>query len=409
VFGVTHTDRPPNADRGAIERVAAWLTERFELSRSAAQNVRSMEGLRGLAVFLVFFVHFGSQVGIYLPAGSAAAHLASALKTMGNAGVDLFFVLSGYLIYGKLISRPQPFLTFMRRRVERIYPTFIAVFVLYVVFSFLRPSEDKIPHSILHGGAYLVANFFLLPGLAPIQPLITQAWSLSYEIFFYLALPIVIAVTALRAWNSIPRILLFLALTAGWVVYCSIEGGHVRLIMFVSGMILYEVIRNRLLPAPPGWMGVVLPAAGLGLLLAPMDGAAGFSFKIVGLFVCFFVLCHVCFAGGTAIVTRVTQWTPARWFGNMSYSYYLMHGLALKAFFICLAVVLPTTTHNQALFPLLLPIVFAVSLVPSAVLFLAVERPFSLSPALEKRAAVETGGLEPAAASEQPGDRPVVV
>ena len=392
----------------ALTELGPWLAERFELSRGAAHNVRTMEGLRGYAVFLVFFVHFGSQIAGYLPAHSATSDIAASLKTMGNAGVDLFFVLSGYLIYGKLISRPQPFLTFMRRRVERIYPTFIAVFALYVIFSYLRPSEDKIPHSFLHGLGYLAANFFLLPGLFPINAMITQAWSLSYEIFFYLAIPLVVMLTGMRVWNPRTRIALFLLVTVAFVIYCSAEGGHVRLIMFVSGIFLYEVIRNRLWAAPPQLLAPLAVLGGLALLNAPLTGAAGFSLKICALFVAFFVLCHVCFVHPSAWVSRLLSLTPIRWFGNMSYSYYLMHGLALKAVFIVLARVVHHPGHSQLWFWAVLPCVFVLSIIPSAGLFLLVERPFSLSPALEKRSARETGGDEPALPVEAPPPTPKV-
>ena len=396
--------RHATAPQRPTASVMPWLRERFELSRGAAHNVGAMEGLRGLAVFLVFFVHYGSVGAVYIPAHSLTGDIAAALKTMGNAGVDLFFVLSGYLIYGKLISRPQPFLSFMRRRIERIYPTFIAVFLIYIVFSVVRPADDKIPHHFLAGAGYLAANFFLLPGLLPITNLITQAWSLSYEIFFYLAIPAVITLTGMRAWGSRTRIAFFLTLTAAFTVYCSVAGGHVRLIMFVSGIVLYEVIRRGLFRAPPsGTVALIAVAGGLALLNAPFSGAAGYSIKISALFVCFFILCHVCFTLPDALVTRLMRLEPMRWFGNMSYSYYLMHGLVLKALFIALAVVIPTTTHDSALFWLLLPVAFAVSIVPSAGLFLAVERPFSLSPALEKRAARETAGDEPAIISDAPG------
>ena len=392
------TANPTNA--GAETRVLSgvnrWLEERFELSRGAGHNVRSMEGLRGLAVFLVFFVHYGAQMAIYLPAHSTTTSIAHALQTAGAAGVDLFFVLSGYLIYGKIISRPQPFLTFIRRRIERIYPTFIAVFAIYVLFSFLHPADDKIPHSLPQGLAYLAANFFLLPGLFPITAMITQAWSLSYELFFYLAIPLLVTTLMMRRWAARARIAFFLAISILFVLYCSVEGGHVRLIMFVSGIVLYEVLRNRIWPAPPSFIGPIAFLAGLIVLVLPLSGAAGYSLQICALFVAFFLLCHVCFGEPAALATRVMSLPPIRWFGNMSYSYYLFHGLVLKALFLILPHIIPVADGSQALYWLMLPFVFVATVIPSTVLFVLVERPFSLSPALEKRAARETGGDEPA-------------
>ena len=108
-----------------------WLTQKFELSRGGdASNLRAMEGLRGFAVSLVFLVHYVTLVQPWLQGNGAILRLSSALHTVGNTGVDLFFVLSGYLIYGSLISRAQPFARFMSRRITRIYPTFLVVFAL---------------------------------------------------------------------------------------------------------------------------------------------------------------------------------------------------------------------------------------------------------------------------------------
>src|SRR5262244_2354960 len=87
-----------------------WLAERFELTRGdKGHNVGSMEGLRGFAVFLVFLVHYVTLIDPWIASASSLASFARALHSIGNAGVDLFFVLSGYLIYGSLISRYQPF------------------------------------------------------------------------------------------------------------------------------------------------------------------------------------------------------------------------------------------------------------------------------------------------------------
>jgi exopolysaccharide production protein ExoZ len=70
--------------------------------------------------------------------------------------------------------------------------------------------------------------------------------------------------------------------------------------------------------------------------------------------------------------------------GNMSYSYYLIHGLALKAAFM----VLP----SSQMFLVLLPLAFALTLIPSMALFLLVERPLSLAPA--KAAPVAPVGVQ---------------
>ena len=371
--------------------VLEWLTQKFELSRGGgAHSVRPMEGLRGFAVFLVFLVHYVTLVRPWVETGSSLSTFASALHTIGNSGVDLFFVLSGYLIYGSLISRPQQFLRFMSRRVERIYPAFIVVFVAYVVMSFALPAENKIPGPVSEGLIYLVQNLLLLPGLFPIQPMITVAWSLSYEMFYYLAVPLVIKILALRDRSTIFRVTFFSCVAGITAIYCGVYGGHVRLIMFISGILLHEAIYSRCIATPHGFLGLFALVFGLLATLLPITGSIGSALKISILFASFFVLCLVCFRDPSVWLAQGFSWTPLRWLGNMSYSYYLLHGLALKAGFLALALVLPTSNHGYWLFLALLPTMFILTLFPTTLLFLTVERPFSLLPNRTERTGSES-------------------
>lgn len=357
-----------------------WLTQRFELSRGgSAHNVRPMEGLRGFAVFLVFLVHYNTLVKPWILGDPFLLMLSGVLHTIGNTGVDLFFVLSGYLIYGSLISRTQLFSRFMSRRIKRIYPAFIAVFSIYVILSFVFPVENKIPTPLIMGLIYLAENFLLLPGLFPIEPMITVAWSLSYEMFYYMAIPIIIELFRLRESSVFFRVLLFLSLTIVIIFYCAIYGGHVRLIMFLCGIMLYETISNKYVPALHSVIGLIALGLGLGVMLLPIAGFVGFIIKISILFIAFFILCLVCFRNPTALLPSAFSFTPLRWLGNMSYSYYLLHGLVLKAGFLVLAVLLPGASNGFWLFWILLPVMFVLTLIPTMVLFLVVERPFSLT------------------------------
>src|SRR5205085_10581970 len=143
-------------------RVFQFLTKRFELSREIqGANLRTMEGMRGFAVALVFLTHFCTLIAPSLKQAPELAEFAVAVHAIGNTGVDLFFVLSGYLIYKSLLEREQNFFGFMWRRIRRIYPAFLAVFAVYWVLSFVFPRESSIPADapIL----YLAENLLLLP------------------------------------------------------------------------------------------------------------------------------------------------------------------------------------------------------------------------------------------------------
>lgn len=350
-----------------------------------------MEGLRGFAVFLVFLVHFVALAKPWISSSPSFIEFTKSLHTIGNTGVDLFFVLSGYLIYGSLLSRRQQFLRFISRRIVRIYPAFAVVFVAYIILSFVFPAENKIPSPTTDGIIYLVKNFLLLPGLFPIEPMITVAWSLSYEMFYYLVTPLVIQLFRFRDRSAILRTTFFLSISLLTVIYCALNGWHVRLIMFISGIVLYETMNRRCVTSPPSTLGLLALLVGLLSTLMPLDGSAGSALKVSILFVAFFALCLVCFRNPSSWLPRTFSWTPLRWLGNMSYSYYLIHGLALKAGFLALSMLAPTASYGPWLFWVLLPPMFVLTLIPSTALFLLVERPFSLAPRRVKTNL--TGGL----------------
>jgi exopolysaccharide production protein ExoZ len=365
---------------GVVDIHMRSIANRFELARDGGRkHVLSMEGLRGFAVFLVFLVHYASLIEPWLTAGAATAGVVDAIHTIGNAGVDLFFVLSGFLIYGSLIRRETPFLPYMRQRVTRIYPAFTVVFALYVALSFAMPSQSKIPAGAFAGGIYLLQNFLLLPGLFPIEAMITVAWSLSYEMFYYIVLPATILVFGLRQRRPQWRVGFFLAVAVVIVLVCALVGGPIRLVMFIAGILLVEAMGSGRLPVARSVVAMAVLFAGLATTLVKIPGAAGAVVHSVILAATFFTLCFCCFKHPDAPLTRAFTWTPMRWLGNMSYSYYLLHGLALKAGFMALGKLMPATANEPLFFLAMLVPMFVLTLIPTTLLFLFVERPFSLA------------------------------
>jgi exopolysaccharide production protein ExoZ len=359
--------------------ISARARDLFEVSRNQRSTILSMEGLRGFAVLLVFFAHYVTQVAPWMQEGSVTARIAEHIRSLGHMGVDLFFVLSGYLLYGALIRRQRSITDFLAKRAARIYPTFLFVFGLYVVLSYTFPAESKLPTSSLATFIYLAQNLLFLPGMVKIEPLIVVSWSLSYEFFYYLAMPLFISALSLRNWAPARRLWLFAAISVIGFGYYFFTTGHIRLLMFVGGILLYEIQSQKRLRVPR-WSGTVaLVIAVVALAVFKHAQMAGW-FRYTTLFVCLSWLCLECFtvSGGTE---RVFSLTPLRWLGNASYSYYLIHGLALKAFFFAFAKVHSPSGNEDLLFWALIPAVFAVTVVVSVVLYLGVERPLSLQTA----------------------------
>ncbi len=144
---------------------AGWrrqqLANIYELGNAVGNNAKRnlpMEGLRGLAVLLVFFVHYHSLLNHWLSPESRTYAFSYFMWSIGNSGVDLFFVLSGYLIYGAVISKRVHYASFMKRRIERIYPTFLCVLAIYLVLSALFPAENKIPARASEAAIYILQN-----------------------------------------------------------------------------------------------------------------------------------------------------------------------------------------------------------------------------------------------------------
>jgi exopolysaccharide production protein ExoZ len=366
-----------------------WLVDRLELSRGGAENMLPMEGLRGVAVFLVFLVHFATLAEPWFASVQWIASLIYGLHAVGNTGVDLFFVLSGYLIYATLMRRPQPFLAVMTRRLRRIYPAFLVVFAVYLVLGFALPSLNKLPTTDL--ATWLIANLLLLPGLFPITPLITVAWSLSYELFFYLLIPIVIAGMQLRTWSAQHRIAGLVTVSGLLFAYWATTGGHPRLAMFLAGMLLYELLGATRWRPPAS---LALLAAGVAVLLkvVPTADSLGFTMKTLALFIGFGLLSWACIAQPKSWLGCGLSWAPLRWLGNISYSYYLAHSLGLHAGFMIAKAVLPAGRWGLVGGVLLLPATFALTLVPSLLLYLAIERPLSLVPRDGRRRVLEATG-----------------
>jgi peptidoglycan/LPS O-acetylase OafA/YrhL len=150
------------------------------------------------------------------------------------------------------------------------------------------------------------------------------------------------------------------------------------MVMFLAGVLLFEYLANRNRTLVSSWVGLPALLVGLGSTLLPYYGVLSMPLRALLLFVGFGLSCYAVFRFPLSGFARALSWTPLRWLGNMSYSYYLLHGLALKASFLAISNAIPTGRIGPVLFWPGLPVLFVATLLPSAVLFLLVEQPFSL-------------------------------
>lgn len=350
---------------------AGGLARLFEPGQGQPDRLLPMEGLRGVAVILVFFVHYGAL--LRMATGGAPPAPGRALEAFGHVGVDLFFALSGLLIHGAMLRRPRPYGAFLARRIQRLYPAFLVVFALHLAAALLSHTRAGLPPPGWDMAPFLLANLLFLPGIFDIRAVVVVAWSLSYEMAFYLTLPPLLAVLRWRRWPLAWRLAV---LVAAVLAVGALGWQHARFAMFGCGMLLAEllpVLAPRLRAA--GWLDALAIGAAAALLLG--QPAAGPLLPC--LFGTGFLVCLAAF-GRSGPVARALSLRPLRWLGNMSYAYYLAHGFALMVFFVLLQAPLAGQPAGPLWWLLLAP-AFATTLAGGAALYLLVERPFSILPA----------------------------
>jgi exopolysaccharide production protein ExoZ len=139
----------------------------------------SVQCLRAIAALAVVLYHTQllwkdlQQPGSFSPFG------------MGYLGVDLFFVISGFIITHTSraqLGRPGLFASFLRKRFLRIYPMYWLCLSLVMVYIALRQGAGPAPGGVFQPGTVL-ANVFLVPSDFKF---LSDSWSLSHEIYFYL-------------------------------------------------------------------------------------------------------------------------------------------------------------------------------------------------------------------------------
>lgn len=362
-----------------LDRAAAAA---YELQGHSKGWMQSIEGLRGLGAFMVFLVHYATLVKPWVPEDSVTFGINETLFSIGNVGVDVFFAISGFLIYGMLIGRERPILPYAKRRVARIYPVFLAVMLLYTALSVALPDQSKIPAETAEATWYLVANYLLLPGILDIDPMITVAWSLSYEMFFYLVMPLILPIFRLRELSAKVRVAFWFAL---WIIVYLTVPQHFRASMFIAGIMVYETAQviKRERPAPvitlfalAAFAGVLAFKTSIHFDIVTFQNAG--RVNQVMLFAACYLLCIAVFCKD-GWLSRFFSRRYLRYFGNISYSFYLIHGLTLKFFFLVLGFLLPAETYAGPIwFWLLFLPAFGAACFVSTGLFLLVERPFSL-------------------------------
>lgn len=293
-------------------------------------HVPALDGVRGIALLIVM-----------------AAHTQPQLLRGGNIGVDLFFVLSGFLITSILlrehastgtISIPK----FYGRRALRLFPALFVMVVIVVAYTWaFLPS--MLETTVANAKAVLLYywNWYAAFEWGPQTPNYRHLWSLSVEEQFYIGWPLILLLTLDR-----PRI--FLAL----LVFGIVAPAAGRIMLWERGPSLHLYFRtdlrfdNLMWGAGAAWivfhrrsipfMTVLGAAAFVAFLVMARFDLLSNGFLYLGGYSLIGLMGALIVASGVAATPRwlgaVLEFRPLQWTGKISYGLYLWH---VPIFHVC--------------------------------------------------------------------------
>ncbi len=262
-------------------------------------KLQTIQALRGLAALLVVIYHTRSLEGLSITGlGASESPLVGGLFENGYAGVDLFFVISGFIMVWVTQGQPAHFRTsleFLFARIGRIYPiwwAFAGIMTGYMVLAHgLNPNGGG--WDVISRGApltpYLLNSFFLLP--QPDFPVLGVGWTLIHEVYFYVVFTLILLLSR-RFW---PLVLLAWGVT---VVAGSLAG--------LSGPFAGTIVMLLFYPMT---MEFIFGAAAALMVTSGIQWRPGLLLLVAALW----LLGAMCFQG---IETDATlQWGRVVWFG----------------------------------------------------------------------------------------------
>ena len=229
-------------------------------------QIRSIQILRATAALSVAFGHLQSE-SLSMPA-AAASHFRPILLDLTGAGVDLFFIISGFvMVYAShdLFESAAGGRIFLRRRIARIVPLYWLTTTIFLATMLL------LPHAISSArptSFEIVKSYFFIPyahaGTDDIRPIYKLGWTLNYEMFFYFVFAALLFLPMRWALSSIAA--LFLALVAMGVILSPAAGPvafwtHPIILEFVMGALLAAVFLRGQRLSP--WLAFLLLLSGL--------------------------------------------------------------------------------------------------------------------------------------------------
>lgn len=344
------------------------------LTHSGESRYASIDGLRGYLAFGVF-VHHSIITWIFLRTGVVDFPPSNFYSQLGQGSVALFFMITGFLFWNRLLTqgRQHDWLAFAVSRVFRLYPLYLPLMlIVFVTVFYLQGWELK------ESGVRLLGQ--ILAWLTFDRPDVNQyhqtgmlisnvTWTLGYEVFFYLALPLAGMVFIYRgSWLQV-----VLCLIGIYALYQLIGWEHSLkkhfLASFLGGIgAAYWIRRPNLVAWGQTRLAGIVALVALAVAFTAFDRA--FSLRPLLLMSLFFVIV----ASGNTLFGALRP-RSIRWLGEISYSTYLLHGFVLWVMVQRLPLLVGLDARDTWTYLALLAVCSCLLIIICSLTFLYIEKP----------------------------------
>lgn len=292
-------------------------------------RLEELDGLRGVAAFMVFLSHV---IGLLVVTDFVFIYQNSPARIIsdGAAAVDIFFVLSGFVLSLPFIDAGKKinYFTFVVKRVFRLYPTYWTCLILTIILNYFF-NRSALNH-LSDWAKTLWVNEITRDDILGHFPLIMKtdfhvivpvAWTLAIEMKMSIILPIFIFF--LQKWNGLVSQVVLLSIS---LILSNLSGKFEFLPLFIVGLVLsknwrtFEVIKNfsnlKLL------LLFILAIALIGnRFIMPFNHNPHFYSLITALGAALIILIAI-YGGG---VNKALKLPAVDFIGKISYSFYLYH------------------------------------------------------------------------------------
>ena len=289
------------------------------------RKIENVQTLRALAAVMVVFHHAVGQME------SRGGRTFPIDASFGQAGVDLFFVISCFIMFYTTCAAKQSPFQFWRNRIVRIVPIYWFYTLLMALIALAAPSLLKTAQFDL---AHVLSSLVFIPTTHPrfgdfIWPVLVQGWTLNYKMFFYLIFGGLLFLT-----GSLKRVL-----ALGLIFTCLVASGFLirpsgaiavtytnpLLLEFLIGVLIGVVFVHG--PRPGAAVGWGLLALGIVLFAGQAFLESWFSSRVL----VWGVPASLVLTGSVALEGRWWRFGGIQELGNASYSLYLNHTFTLGA------------------------------------------------------------------------------